>query len=86
MKPLLVSSGEPAGIGPDLCLALAAYALPVVVMGDKDMLVSRAMQLGLRIHFDDYQAGVLPTQAVDHLTVLSVTSAKPVPAKSKAVP
>ena len=33
MKPLLISSGEPAGIGPDLCLALADYDLPLVILG-----------------------------------------------------
>ena len=42
MKPLLVSSGEPAGIGPDLCLTLAECELPLVVLCDKVLLAARA--------------------------------------------
>jgi 4-hydroxythreonine-4-phosphate dehydrogenase len=47
--PLIaVSSGEPAGIGPDICLALAAEARHerIVVLGDPNMLRERARQLG----------------------------------------
>lgn len=72
MKPLLVSSGEPAGIGPDLCLALAGSKLPVVVMCDKSLLALRARQLGLRVSVVDYQEGTLPVTAPNQLTVLSI--------------
>ncbi|MBO7705172.1 MAG: 4-hydroxythreonine-4-phosphate dehydrogenase PdxA, partial [Acinetobacter sp.] len=35
MLPLYVTSGEPAGIGPDICLSLAARIdeRPIVVLG-----------------------------------------------------
>jgi 4-hydroxythreonine-4-phosphate dehydrogenase len=44
-----VTSGEPAGIGPDICLALAGRALPadIVVIGDRAMLEARAAALGV---------------------------------------
>lgn len=42
MKPLWISSGEPAGVGPDICLSLADAAYPVVVMGDINVLRTRA--------------------------------------------
>lgn len=47
--PLVITSGEPAGIGPDICLALAGAALPVpvVVLGDRDLIEARARQLGV---------------------------------------
>ncbi|HEX5392800.1 MAG TPA: 4-hydroxythreonine-4-phosphate dehydrogenase PdxA [Rhodocyclaceae bacterium] len=47
-KPLVVTSGEPAGIGPDICLDLAGAQLPVpvVVLGDKHLIEKRAKQLG----------------------------------------
>jgi len=61
VRPLLVTSGEPAGIGPDLCLALAGSPFPLVVIGDKNLLASRAKQLGLDILLTDYQPGILPT-------------------------
>lgn len=54
MKPLLVSSGEPAGIGPDLCLALADADIPVVVLADRDVLAERARRLGLKVILRDY--------------------------------
>ena len=46
---LVVTSGEPAGIGPDLCLALAARSFParIVVLGDRDLFRERAQRLGL---------------------------------------
>ncbi|HEY6898643.1 MAG TPA: 4-hydroxythreonine-4-phosphate dehydrogenase PdxA [Rhodocyclaceae bacterium] len=48
-KPLVVTSGEPAGIGPDVCLALAGAELPVpvVVLGDRELIEARARQLGV---------------------------------------
>jgi 4-hydroxythreonine-4-phosphate dehydrogenase len=48
--PLIaVTSGEPAGIGPDICLALAGKAFParLVVFGDRELFAERARQLGL---------------------------------------
>ena len=49
--PLIaVTSGEPAGVGPDICLALAAARLParLVIFGDRDLFAARARQLGMR--------------------------------------
>ena len=75
MKPLLVSSGEPAGIGPDLCLALAGHDVPLVVLGDKGILEQRARELNLTIVFDEYKPDVLPEPKPHHLTVLSLPCA-----------
>ena len=49
--PLIITAGEPAGIGPELCLALAAQTgLPdYVVVSDPVLLRSRATQLGLDV-------------------------------------
>ncbi|MGC1181526.1 4-hydroxythreonine-4-phosphate dehydrogenase PdxA [Legionella sp.] len=57
MKPLLISSGEPAGIGPDLCLALADYDYPLVILGDQALLESRAKELKRAINFKEYKSG-----------------------------
>jgi 4-hydroxythreonine-4-phosphate dehydrogenase len=51
-RPVLaVTSGEPAGIGPDICLALAHAELPVrvCVFGDRNLLQERAQRLGIDI-------------------------------------
>lgn len=72
MKPILITSGEPAGIGPDLCLALAGFSEPLVVIGDKDLLITRSLTLNLNIVFDDYVVGKQPSLLKNHLTVLSI--------------
>lgn len=50
-RRLVLTVGEPAGIGPDLCLALAGLpeAAEVVVAGDPLLLETRARQLGLAV-------------------------------------
>lgn len=48
--PLIaVTSGEPAGIGPELCLMLARKNFParIVALGDRELLAMRARLLGL---------------------------------------
>ena len=50
---LAITSGEPAGIGPELCAMLAArhaqrpFAARLVFLGDHDLLVARAARIGL---------------------------------------
>lgn len=47
--PIAVTAGEPAGIGPDLCLALADTELcsDIVVIADPGVLRARATRLGI---------------------------------------
>jgi len=48
-RPLVITAGEPAGIGPELCLTLAHERLPceVVVISDPDLLRNRAGLTGI---------------------------------------
>ena len=57
--PLVITSGEPAGIGPDLCVQLAAAPpdLPIVVIADKKLLQKRAAQLGIALKVQDFSSG-----------------------------
>lgn len=57
MLPLYVTSGEPAGIGPDICLSLAERIdeRPLVVLADIEMLQQRANLLGLNVELIAYQ-------------------------------
>ncbi|HET7200517.1 MAG TPA: 4-hydroxythreonine-4-phosphate dehydrogenase PdxA [Burkholderiales bacterium] len=59
---MAVSSGEPAGIGPDICLALAQseFADRIVVLGDREMLEDRARKLGLRVRLREPGAVAVP--------------------------
>jgi len=57
MSRLAVTSGEPAGIGPELCLQLAEQDWPVVVLGDRELLAGRATLLGKTVVLRDYRPG-----------------------------
>ncbi|WP_428241070.1 4-hydroxythreonine-4-phosphate dehydrogenase PdxA [Gynuella sp.] len=48
-KRILVTPGEPAGIGPDLCLSLAQHHFDseIILVADPEMLKLRALLLGL---------------------------------------
>ncbi len=48
-KPLVITAGEPAGIGPDLCLALAQtlWSKQIVVIADPEAIETRAEMLGV---------------------------------------
>ena len=51
--PLVVTSGEPAGIGPDLCVQLAGS--DVVVVADRHLLQQRAAQLGISLEIREWE-------------------------------
>ncbi|MBI3221980.1 MAG: 4-hydroxythreonine-4-phosphate dehydrogenase PdxA [Nitrosomonadales bacterium] len=59
LAPLAITSGEPAGIGPDLCVQLAVTppALPFVVIADKNLLLQRAAQLGIALQVREMVSG-----------------------------
>ncbi|MCO8042664.1 4-hydroxythreonine-4-phosphate dehydrogenase PdxA [Acinetobacter bohemicus] len=56
MLPLYVTSGEPAGIGPDICLSLAERVdeRPVVVLADMNLLEARAHCLNQQVKLVEY--------------------------------
>ena len=62
---IAITCGEPAGIGPDIVLALATRDWPaeLVVLGDRDLLAARAASLGLAVQFAEYRAGTEPKAA-----------------------
>lgn len=71
---IAVTAGEPAGIGPDLCLALAERDWPaaLVAIADPQLLADRARRLGLAIEFAEYGAGQhLAASRAGRLTVCS---------------
>ena len=79
---LVLTSGEPAGIGPELCLAMTRQALPceLVCLADRDLLTERARELGWPITFRDYDPRASAPQELNTLTVLHqplATASKP---------
>lgn len=73
---LAITAGEPAGIGPDLCLMLAQHPSPCerVIIADPQLLRDRAQQLGLPVKLLPFDPDALPVaQAAGQLHVLPVT-------------
>ncbi|WP_409311239.1 4-hydroxythreonine-4-phosphate dehydrogenase PdxA [Pectobacterium sp. B1J-3] len=74
---VVITPGEPAGIGPDLVIALAQQDWPVelVCCADPDLLFSRALQLSMPLTLHDYQPGQ-PTrpQQAGSLTILPIAA------------
>lgn len=74
-SPLVITSGEPAGIGPDLCLQLVQDAQPLVVIADRVLLLQRAAQLGIKLELHEYTQA--KPVAGGKLSVLHVPLARP---------
>jgi 4-hydroxythreonine-4-phosphate dehydrogenase len=53
---IVITSGEPAGVGPEICLALASRELPceLVCLADRDLLAERARHLGYAVELLTY--------------------------------
>ncbi|MEN4911851.1 4-hydroxythreonine-4-phosphate dehydrogenase PdxA [Erwinia amylovora] len=80
---VVVTSGEPAGIGPDLVVQLAQQDWPVelVVCADPELLRARAAALHLPLTLRQYQPGIgARPQRAGSLTVLPARLAQPVSA------
>lgn len=78
---IAITPGEPAGIGPDLVLALAQQAWPVelVVCANTELMQQRATMLGLNITFRPYQAdAAAQPQQVGTLTIADFALQEPV--------
>ncbi|GMU73618.1 MAG: 4-hydroxythreonine-4-phosphate dehydrogenase [Burkholderiales bacterium] len=92
---IAVTSGEPAGIGPELCAMLALrharapFDARIVVLGDRDLLEARAARAGLTPRYADYTASTSgPPGAIEvwhHPLVAPVTPGHPDPSNATAV-
>ncbi len=76
---LAITAGEPAGIGPDICLAIASQIYPaqLVIVADPEMLAERAETLGLSIAFTLFDGKDRTPANPGELIVLPVPLAAP---------
>ena len=75
-----VTSVEPAGIGPELCLPLSRHSCgaPPLVLADRGLLAERAARLGLNVSCRDYHpANPAADGVLDVLHVPLASPAKP---------
>ncbi len=93
LPTLIVSSGEPAGIGPDLCLMLALrdWQCRLIVAADPELLAARAAELDLSVVLKPvsateaapHRAGIL--QILEHRAPAPVIAGRLDPANSRYV-
>ncbi|CAH0526835.1 4-hydroxythreonine-4-phosphate dehydrogenase PdxA [Vibrio hippocampi] len=72
IKRIIVTAGEPAGIGPDLAVALSTrdWSHQVIICADKQMIADRAKQLNIDVELIDYQPDVKQAHQKGQLLVL----------------
>ena len=78
---LVLTPGEPAGIGPDLCVQLSQRDLPyaLIVIASPEVLLQRGELLGLPLSIDEFNPDLSPVpHTAGHLTVLPVEVNEPV--------
>jgi 4-hydroxythreonine-4-phosphate dehydrogenase len=78
---IVITSGEPAGIGPDACVVLAQSDWPadLVVAGDAGLLAATADALGLPLSVEHYAASQRSAaHRAGSLKVLHIPTARPV--------
>lgn len=75
---IALTAGEPAGVGPDLAVALSQRALPcrLTVLGDAEVLAARAARLGIAVALDTGEA--IPPHRTGRLHVRHIPVAAPV--------
>jgi len=71
---LALTAGEPAGIGPELCLQLALEPRQagIVVVASEALLAERARMLGIEVQLHVWQPGTPPQMEPGHLSVWPV--------------
>ncbi len=77
---IALTAGEPAGIGPDLIVALAQQpqTARIIAIADPDLLQQRARQLGLPLRVHEWQAAQSPPRSeISELFVAPVSLATP---------
>jgi 4-hydroxythreonine-4-phosphate dehydrogenase len=79
-----LTSGEPAGVGPELCLALAAHTLPceLVCLGDAALLAERARSLNLPVTLTRYDGAAPRAPHLAHLAGALKVAHQPLAAAS----
>lgn len=81
LNTIAITTGEPAGIGPDITLMAAQqpWDAQLVAIGDAELLRQRAKLLQLDVSIEDYQPGQAATRhRPNHLAVLHTPLAEPV--------
>jgi len=78
---LIITTGEPAGIGPDICIQLAQHrvAARLMFVADPDLIKQRADQLGAPVQIRSYTDNQeIPDHQAGHFPLIPITCHAPV--------
>lgn len=80
INPIIITPGEPAGIGPDIILYLSQKKInvPIVVCASKKMLYERAKKLNISIKLLEYKKENIEIHVPGSLYVLHIDTEQPV--------
>ncbi len=76
---IAVTTGEPAGIGPDICAALgqSQFAAEIVVLGDLPLLRQRATDLRLDVRIEEWRSDRTDIPGLGSVRALHLPLARP---------
>ena len=79
--PLIITAGEPAGVGPELCLALAGggHGARAVVLTDPDLLAERAASVGADVRITTIDESEVGSRSARDGELLVLAEPFPVP-------
>lgn len=80
-KPIIITSGEPSGIGPDLIVNLSQqkWNFPIVVCGSKKLIYERAEELKIKLDLYEYKNNKeVKIHQPGKICILSIDTIKPV--------
>ncbi|MBS1155626.1 MAG: 4-hydroxythreonine-4-phosphate dehydrogenase PdxA [Proteobacteria bacterium] len=74
---LAITTGEPAGVGPELAARLASkdYAARLVLLGDRNLLTQRARTIGIELDLPDYSPVSPAPLSILHLPLAAPSEA-----------
>ena len=79
MPTIAVTVGEPAGIGPDLCIQIAqqAFECKLVVIADRELLEARMRQLNLSVRIQEVSMNDINQHIPDSLNLIHIPLSQP---------
>ena len=80
IQRLVITPGEPAGIGPDICIQMAQQPpvdTELIVIGDESLMQERAQLLELPLHFDTFSKGAGIASTPGRLSLVPVSLNNP---------
>lgn len=79
-KPIIITPGEPAGIGPDIVIKIAqkSWSYPIVICSSKKLLIDRAKLLNLPLQLIEYNKKKIKLQKKGQINILPIKTIKSV--------